>query len=151
MQAIVPYLAEQPGRVATVRELRRNSGLTEAAARQLLASGNVFALHHDLPAVADPASVLFLGSECITALCLRESATMAKKVQRKAAEPGTLADLIRATIKRRELSGYAVAKLSGVNVAAVNRFLSGERSLTLESADKIMRALGLEVREKEPL
>ena len=49
-------------------------------------------------------------------------------------------------------SGYnqnQLSKLSGVNRAQINRFVKGERTLTLESAGKIAEALGLELKPKK--
>jgi transcriptional regulator with XRE-family HTH domain len=43
------------------------------------------------------------------------------------------------------LSAYRLAAESGVNVAAVLRFKSGERSLKLESVDRLAAALGLKL------
>ncbi len=44
------------------------------------------------------------------------------------------------------LTRYAVAKGAGVDVAALLRFMSGERTLTLPSAAKLAAFLGLELR-----
>jgi hypothetical protein len=46
------------------------------------------------------------------------------------------------------LSAYRLASDSGVNVAAVLRFRSGERSLKLESVDRLAEVLGLELQPK---
>jgi transcriptional regulator with XRE-family HTH domain len=46
------------------------------------------------------------------------------------------------------LSAYRLAAESGVNVAAVLRFKSGERSLKLESVDRLAEVLGLELQPK---
>jgi transcriptional regulator with XRE-family HTH domain len=49
-------------------------------------------------------------------------------------------------------SGYTqnqLSELSGVNRAQINRFVSGERTLTLESAEKIAKVLGLELKPKK--
>jgi len=48
-------------------------------------------------------------------------------------------------------SGYTqnqLSELSGVNRSQINRFVSGERTLTLESAEKIAKVLKLELRPK---
>ena len=48
-------------------------------------------------------------------------------------------------------SGYSqnqLSELSGVNRAQINRFIKGERTLTLESAEKVAEALGLELKPK---
>lgn len=58
----------------------------------------------------------------------------------------TFADLIRATTEARGLTAYALARDSGVNSAVVGRFLKGQRDVTLTTAEKLCRALGLELR-----
>lgn len=57
----------------------------------------------------------------------------------------TFADQIRAAAKRYG-TPYALARDSGVNSAVVGRFLKGERDVTLTTAEKLCRALGLELR-----
>ncbi|MHC5075592.1 MAG: helix-turn-helix domain-containing protein, partial [Planctomycetota bacterium] len=45
-------------------------------------------------------------------------------------------------------SGYTqnqLSELSGVNRAQINRFVNGERTLTLESAERIAKVLKLEL------
>jgi transcriptional regulator with XRE-family HTH domain len=44
------------------------------------------------------------------------------------------------------MSCYEIAKRAGVTNSQLSLFLSGQRSLTLTSAAKIARALGLELR-----
>ncbi len=41
------------------------------------------------------------------------------------------------------LSGYRLAKLSGVAAAMISRFARGERTVTLTTAAKLAKALGL--------
>jgi len=43
-------------------------------------------------------------------------------------------------------TAYRAGKESGVEITAVQRFLNGERDLRLASADKLCKALGLELR-----
>ena len=57
----------------------------------------------------------------------------------------TFAEQIRAAAKRHG-TPYALARDSGVNSAVVGRFLKGERDVTLTTAEKLCRALGLELR-----
>lgn len=52
-------------------------------------------------------------------------------------------------IRKSEMSTYAICKQSGVDPAALSRFLSGERSLTLPSAAKVVQVLRLELRKME--
>lgn len=47
-------------------------------------------------------------------------------------------------------SGYAIAKATGVDKAAISRFLSGERGLDLTSIEKLAKHLRLELRQKPP-
>ena len=42
-----------------------------------------------------------------------------------------------------------LSELSGVNRAQINRFVKGERTLTLESAEKIAKVLELELKPKD--
>lgn len=58
----------------------------------------------------------------------------------------TFADRIRATTEARGLTAHALARASGVNSAVVGRFLKGQRDVTLTTAEKLCRALGLELR-----
>ncbi len=60
----------------------------------------------------------------------------------KSARP-TLADTIRRAVDATGLSVYAVAKASGISQPIVHRFMNGERGLTLDTADKLCRFLGL--------
>ena len=49
-------------------------------------------------------------------------------------------------------SGYTqnqLSELSGVNRAQINRFVKDERTLTLESAEKIAEVLKLELKPKQ--
>jgi plasmid maintenance system antidote protein VapI len=55
-------------------------------------------------------------------------------------------DQIRAAIQKSGLSLYRVAKDSGVNVAPIQRFMAGEHGLTVNSAERIGRVVGLELR-----
>lgn len=49
-------------------------------------------------------------------------------------------------------SGYTqnqLSELSGVNRAQINRFVKGERTLTLESAERIAKVLKLELKKRK--
>jgi transcriptional regulator with XRE-family HTH domain len=63
---------------------------------------------------------------------------------------GTISAALRQSIVDSGLSAYRLAQESGVNVAAVLRFRSGERSLDLRSADRLAEVLGLELRPVRP-
>jgi hypothetical protein len=55
----------------------------------------------------------------------------------------TLAGIISDRIRGLKLTPYRVGKMSGVDASIIQRFLAGERSPSLETADKICRALDL--------
>jgi plasmid maintenance system antidote protein VapI len=56
---------------------------------------------------------------------------------------------LRDAIRDQGLTAYRTAKLAGVSVDAVQRFLKEERSLTLDTADKIANSLDLRLCENE--
>ena len=53
---------------------------------------------------------------------------------------------LRKAVRDSGLTRYAVAKGEGVDVAALLRFMSGERTLTLHTAGRLAAFLGLELR-----
>jgi transcriptional regulator with XRE-family HTH domain len=57
--------------------------------------------------------------------------------------PDSLAGAIAARIKDLGLTPYAVAKMSGTDTSTILRLIRGERSPTLDTADRICRALDL--------
>lgn len=63
----------------------------------------------------------------------------------KAKKDGPLAAALRDRIESAGLTAYRTSKLSGVSVDSILRFLTRERGLTLESADKMADALGISV------
>jgi transcriptional regulator with XRE-family HTH domain len=69
---------------------------------------------------------------------------------RKKRAPEPIGDTIKATMKARGLTAYAVSKASGVNVTIISRWLNGERSPSLGNIEKIVAALDLVLVEKEP-
>lgn len=62
----------------------------------------------------------------------------------------SLAETLLAAVAASGLSTYAVAKGSGVSQPALHRFVTGERGLTLDTADKLCRFLGLRLVAAEP-
>lgn len=54
-------------------------------------------------------------------------------------------ELLRA-VKRDPRSRYRLAKDAGIAVAQLQRFESGERSITIGTASKLCKVLGLELR-----
>jgi type II secretory pathway component PulM len=71
-------------------------------------------------------------------------------VARKKPAPPTLSEVIKSTIAEHGLTSYQVAKLAGVNEAQVQRFVKGERGLSLITAEKICTALGLALGPIDP-
>ena len=61
-------------------------------------------------------------------------------------------DHIRQAIQARAaqlgLTAYALAKLAGMSEETVRPYLQGKRDMTSKKVDKLLEALGLEVREK---
>jgi antitoxin component HigA of HigAB toxin-antitoxin module len=66
------------------------------------------------------------------------------------ADPSSLSATIAAIIKARGITSYALSKASGVHGSVIQRFVNGERGLTLETAEKLVQALGLILVEKKP-
>ena len=64
----------------------------------------------------------------------------------------SLSEALKSGIRDRGLTAYAVAKMAEVRPHVVQRFLNGERGLTLATADKLAGVLGLELcpREAQP-
>ena len=54
-----------------------------------------------------------------------------------------LAEQLRAAVAETGESLYAVAKRAGISYAILHRFMAGKRSINLETADQIAKALGL--------
>jgi plasmid maintenance system antidote protein VapI len=48
-----------------------------------------------------------------------------------------------------ELSQYKIAQLSEVDSGTLSRFVNGQRSISLETADKLCRVLSLELTKIE--
>jgi plasmid maintenance system antidote protein VapI len=61
----------------------------------------------------------------------------------------SFADTIRQAILSSGKTAYAIAHQSGVAQAVLSRFMTGERGITLETAEKFCRTLGLVLRQAE--
>jgi plasmid maintenance system antidote protein VapI len=59
---------------------------------------------------------------------------------------GSVSKSLRDAIRERGLTAYAAAKLAGVSVDAIQRFLNRQRGLTLATVDKLADSLGLSLR-----
>lgn len=62
---------------------------------------------------------------------------------RKRKPTGILSGMIADRIRGLKLTPYAAGKMSGIDNATILRFLNGERTLTLNTAEKICKALDL--------
>jgi plasmid maintenance system antidote protein VapI len=61
-------------------------------------------------------------------------------------QPKPITATLKAAIKASSLTHYAIAKLADITPGQVDRFMTGERDLRLETAGRIAAALGLELR-----
>lgn len=63
---------------------------------------------------------------------------------------GKLTRQLKRIMKESGLSQYAMARDSGLSKAALSRFVSGKRGLTLRAADKLAGVLGLDLVSRRP-
>lgn len=59
-----------------------------------------------------------------------------------------LTDALRKAIEDADVTLYRIAKDAGLDFSAVSRFYHGERSLTLDSADKLAEYFQMELKPK---
>ena len=59
-----------------------------------------------------------------------------------------LSEQLRGYVRNCGQSVYAVSQASGVSQSVLSRFLAGERSPTLDTAEKLVEVLGLELRPR---
>lgn len=60
----------------------------------------------------------------------------------------SIVDQLRQAITKSDETEYAIAKGSGVSQSVINRFVSGQRSIGLETAAKLCSYLKLELRRR---
>ncbi|XZE17733.1 helix-turn-helix domain-containing protein [Pirellulaceae bacterium SH449] len=58
---------------------------------------------------------------------------------------GGISDALRRAIQSSPKSIYQICKEAGISQIVVSRFLSGERDIRLATADRLAKALGIEV------
>jgi transcriptional regulator with XRE-family HTH domain len=58
---------------------------------------------------------------------------------------GTLSRALQEAIRRSDKSVYQIAKAANVSQIVVSRFLSGERDIRMETADRLAEVLGLKL------
>ena len=61
------------------------------------------------------------------------------------AAPGSLSEDLRLAIRRSGKSVYQIAKAANVSQIVVSRFLSGERDIRMETADRLAEALDVKL------
>jgi transcriptional regulator with XRE-family HTH domain len=76
---------------------------------------------------------------------------MQSRTSAKNSERHPVSSRLRAIITSRGLTAYALGKAAGVDAGVVQRFLNGERGLSLTSLDKIAAALHLRLDETDDL
>ena len=59
----------------------------------------------------------------------------------------TLAEQIRQAMIDSEKTQYRIAKDTGISQPLITRFVNGDRGISLETADKLIKYLGLELRD----
>ena len=70
-----------------------------------------------------------------------------KKKEAPAASKHSLSNQLRGIIESRGGTAYALGQESGVDATVIARFLSQERDIRMETADKLAAALGLRLVE----
>ena len=56
-----------------------------------------------------------------------------------------ITERIQEAIRSGGMSRYAISKVTGIDQGLLCRFLKGQSSLSFETADKVLDALGLEI------
>ena len=60
----------------------------------------------------------------------------------------SLPDLLRKSIMESDKTNYVIARETGIAQSVLSRFMTGERSITIDTADKLCQAVGLTVTRK---
>jgi DNA-binding phage protein len=68
---------------------------------------------------------------------------MPKRPRKRRRAPEPIGNAIKATIRERGLSTYALGKLAGVSPGIISRWLNGERSPSLKTLERLTAALDL--------
>lgn len=58
-------------------------------------------------------------------------------------------DQLRRAIRDCGMTRYAIAVRTGIDQASLSKFMTGERGLSLAAIDKLMDAMGLEIRPRK--
>jgi predicted transcriptional regulator len=57
----------------------------------------------------------------------------------------SFSDQLRQAVRESKMSRYAISKQTGIAQSTLSKFIGGSRGLSLESVDKLMDALRLEI------
>ncbi len=60
----------------------------------------------------------------------------------------SLSGQVRAAVDASGLSRYAICKATGINQAAMSRFMTGKGGLSMAALDRLAKCIGLEVKLK---
>ncbi len=60
-----------------------------------------------------------------------------------------IAEQLKKAIKDSELSASEISRHTGITVGQICRFIKGERSLTISTADVLLQFFGLEIKGKK--
>jgi hypothetical protein len=56
---------------------------------------------------------------------------------------------LRTAVRESEASRYQISKETGIDQATLSRFVAGTAGMSLDSVDRLMDALGLEIRPRK--
>jgi transcriptional regulator with XRE-family HTH domain len=60
----------------------------------------------------------------------------------------TFSDRLRQAVRESEMTRYAISVRTGIDQGTLCRFIRGERGISLDSVDRLMDCLGLEIRQR---
>jgi hypothetical protein len=60
----------------------------------------------------------------------------------------SFSDQLRQAVRESELTRYTISVRTGIDQGTLCRFIRGERGMSLDSADRLMECLGLEIRPR---
>jgi hypothetical protein len=63
----------------------------------------------------------------------------------------SFSDQLRHAVRKSELTRYAISTRTGIDQGTLCRFVRGERGVSLDSVDKLMECLGLEIRPRRKM
>jgi hypothetical protein len=63
--------------------------------------------------------------------------------KKRTPEPEPIGETLKSIIRERELTAYRLAQMTGSSIDSIQRWLNGERGITLRTAEKLATALDL--------